>query len=198
MLAIIGRASYGRRMNRLSWIAPLILLAACHKEKAPAATNEDLESAAAVPGLSRSQAGKAAPDTAFTDPDGEEVSIASFAGKPVLVNLWASWCVPCVKELPTLEKLRDGQSAVQVIAVSQDMGPAASVAAFLDKHGVGEFAAFQDSKMALSGALGAEILPTSVLYDAKGREIWRFVGDLDWTSAEAAKLLAEAKGAEAR
>lgn len=185
-------------MHRLSWIAPLLLLAACEQEKTSPPTNDDVESAAAVPGLSRSQAGKSAPDTVFTDPDGEETSIADFAGKPVLVNLWASWCVPCVKELPTLEKLRDGQDAVQVISISQDMGPAASVAAFLDKHKVGEFAAYQDSKMALSGALGAEILPTSVLYDAKGREIWRFVGDLDWTGPEAAKLLAEAKGGEAR
>lgn len=184
-------------MHRLSWIAPLILLAACRQEKAPSPANDDLESAAAVPGLSRSQTGKPAPDTLFSDPDGEETSIASFSGKPVLVNLWASWCVPCVKELPTLEKLRDGQDAIRVIAVSQDMGPSVSVAAFLDKHGVGEFAAYQDSKMALSGAIGAEILPTSVLYDAKGREIWRYVGDMDWTGAEAAKLLAEAKGGEA-
>jgi thiol-disulfide isomerase/thioredoxin len=177
-------------------IAPTILLASCNQEKAAPPANDDMESAAAVPGLSRSQSGKPAPATLFSDPDGRELSIASFAGKPLLVNLWASWCVPCVKELPTLERLHDGQDSIQIIAVSQDMGPSASVAAFLDKHKVGEFAAYQDRTMALSGAVGAEILPTSVLYDAKGREIWRFVGDLDWTGGEAAKLLAEAKAGE--
>jgi len=171
----------------------------CQKpETAGPEANEAAEAAPAAPGLSRANAGKPAPDTVFTDPDGEEVSIADFAGKPVLVNLWASWCVPCVKELPTLEKLHESQDAVRVISISQDMGPAASVAAFLDKHKVGEFAAYQDSTMALSGALGAEILPTSVLYDAKGKEIWRFVGDLDWTGPEAAKLLAEAKDGAGR
>jgi hypothetical protein len=59
-------------------------------------------------------------------------------------------------------------------------------------HQVQTLASYQDSKMALSGALHADVLPTSILYDANGKEIWRYVGDLDWTGAEAAKLLAEA------
>jgi thiol-disulfide isomerase/thioredoxin len=182
-------------MRLMSAFALALLLAGCNQPASQQAKDTDpAEAAPSAPGLSRANAGKAAPDTAFTDPDGEEVSIAHFAGKPLLVNLWASWCVPCVKELPTLQKLRDEQQDVQVISISQDMGPSASVAAFLDKHKVSDFAAYQDSKMAISGALGAEILPTTVLYDAKGKEIWRFVGDLDWTGAEAAKLLAEAKG----
>mgnify|MGYP000023421745 CR=1 FL=1 len=183
-------------MNKLLWIAPLLALAACQSE--PAAPGDKVEAGIAQPGVSRAQAGKPAPDTIFANPDGEETSIADFAGKPVLVNLWASWCVPCVKELPTLERLRDSNTAIEVIAISQDMGPAASVAALLDKHELGEFAAYQDSKMALSGALGAEILPTSILYDAEGREVWRYVGDLDWAGAEAARLLGEATAGATR
>ena len=115
---------------------------------------------------------------------------------PVLVNLWASWCAPCVKELPTLDQLArshrdDGQ--LGVIVVSQDSGPHSSVGAFLEKLKIGDLGAYQDSKMALSGALGPDtVLPTSILYDAKGKEVWRYVGDLDWTSPQAAKLLAEA------
>jgi thiol-disulfide isomerase/thioredoxin len=149
-----------------------------------------------VKGVDRSHKGKPAPDAGFNDPDGGEMSVADFRGVPVLVNLWASWCAPCVKELPTLDKLArshrdDGQ--LGVIAVSQDSGPHASVVAFLDKLKIGDLGAYQDSKMALSGALGPDtVLPTSILYDAKGNEVWRYVGDLDWTSPEAAKLLAEA------
>jgi thiol-disulfide isomerase/thioredoxin len=117
---------------------------------------------------------------------------------PVVVNLWATWCAPCVKELPTLDKLAashrvDGQ--LGVIAVSQDDGPQPSVDAFLKKLKVTDLAAYHDPKMALSGALGPDtVLPTTILYDASGKEVWRYVGDLDWTSPEAAKLLSEAGG----
>ena len=84
-------------------------------------------------------------------------------------------------------------------AVSQDAGPRASVEAFLAKLKVEDLGAYQDSKMALSGSLGPDVvLPTSILYDAEGREVWRYVGDLDWTSPEAARLLAEGAAPKAR
>jgi hypothetical protein len=79
------------------------------------------------------------------------------------------------------------------VAISQDSGPHPSVVAFLDSKAP-DLAPYQDSKMALSGKLNAEVLPTSILYDAQGKEVWRYVGDLDWTSPEAAKLLSEASG----
>jgi thiol-disulfide isomerase/thioredoxin len=180
-----------------------LALAACHKpeqqqpnEGAPAAQ------AGPVKGADRSHKGQPAPAAIFNNPDGGEISLAKFKGVPVLVNLWASWCAPCVKELPTLDKLAamhrvDGQ--LGVIAVSQDNGPQASVKAFLAKLNVKDLGAYQDPKMALSGALGPDtVLPTSILYDANGEEVWRYVGDLDWTSPEAAKLLAEAGGAPKR
>jgi thiol-disulfide isomerase/thioredoxin len=146
-------------------------------------------------GVDRSQKGKPAPDTIFKDPDGGDISLAEFESGPVLVNLWATWCAPCVKELPTLDRLaashaKDGQ--LDVIAVSQDMGPQHSVTAFLDKLGIANVGAYHDDKMALSGALGVQVMPTTILYDSRGREVWRYIGDLDWSGDEAAKLLAEA------
>jgi thiol-disulfide isomerase/thioredoxin len=133
----------------------------------------------------------------FTDPEGKPVKLADFAGKPVLVNLWASWCAPCVKELPTLDQ-RARSGPVKVLAVSQDDGPHASVVAFLQAHKIATLEPYQDSKMAMSAALGPDtVLPTSILYDSTGKEVWRYVGDLDWTSPDAAKLLAEA-GAPAK
>lgn len=182
----------------MRWMLPLLLVLSACSAEAPRA-NEAGAAEEGVPraGVDRSKAGSAAPDASFTDAAGKTVSIAGFKGKPVLLNLWATWCAPCVKELPTLDALnRSGR--VQVLAVSQDSGPQPSVRAFLAKVGVPSLGAFHDPSMSLSGALNAQVLPTSVLYDAQGREVWRYIGDLDWTGAEAAKLLAEASAAPAK
>jgi len=184
-------------MHRSFLAALALVVSACGQQQSqPAANNEaSAEAEGPAKGVDRSHKGEAAPDAKFTNPDGEEISLAEFRGVPVAVNLWATWCAPCVKELPTLNALartHDKDGALGVIAVSQDSGPQGSVEAFLAKLKVDDLGAYHDPKMALSGALNAQVLPTTILYDAQGREVWRYVGDLDWTSAEAAKLLAEA------
>ena len=186
-------------MHRSFLAALALVVSACGQQQSqPAANNEaSAEAEGPVKGVDRSHKGQLAPDTVFKDPDGEDVSLEEFRGVPVLVNLWATWCAPCVKELPTLDRLsqsHDKDGALGVVAISQDMGPHPSVVAFLDSHKIKSLGAYQDDKMGLSGALGAEVLPTSILYDANGFEVWRYVGDLDWTSPEAAKLLAEGGG----
>jgi thiol-disulfide isomerase/thioredoxin len=182
----------------------LAALSGCDREK-PAAPQEPTSANAArapglpAKGLDRSQAGKLAPSVPFNNPDGKPFDLSEFEGTPVLVNLWASWCAPCIKELPTLQALeaRHANSGdLAVIAVSQDMAPKASVDAFLEGKGIARFAAYHDDEMSLTGALGVEVMPTTVLYDASGKEVWRYVGDLDWTSDEAATLLAEATPAK--
>jgi len=172
----------------------------CDRQKAdaPQAPAADAANAAADAaagkGIDRSHKGAAAPETLFKTPDGADTSIASLGGKPLLVNLWATWCAPCVKELPTLDALEaERQGKLAVIAVSQDMGAQDSVDTFLASKKIGRFAAYHDPDMALSSALGVQVLPTSILYDAAGKEVWRYTGDLDWMSAEAAALLAEAR-----
>ena len=186
-------------MRRLALLCVSLALAACQKQQQVNESDSANEVAAtATPGpekgVDRSHKGQPAPTATFNNPDGGTISLAKFKGTPVLVNLWASWCAPCIKELPTLDKLaashRDGQ--LGVIAVSQDTGPQPSVKAFLAKLNVKDLGAYHDPDMALSGALGPDtVLPTSILYDAEGKEVWRYVGDLDWTGSEAAKLLAE-------
>jgi thiol-disulfide isomerase/thioredoxin len=189
-------------MRRLVFSLAIVALAACSKpqqQEQPANQVQAEAPAGPVKGVDRSHKGKLVPDAAFKDPDGGEISLADFRGTPVLVNLWASWCAPCVKELPTLDKLAKSHAAdgaLGVIAVSQDNGPHASVVAFLDKLKVEDLGAYQDPNMALSGAFGAEVLPTSILIDADGREVWRYVGDFDWGSPEAARLVAEAGAAK--
>jgi len=184
---------------RLILLLLALALAGCDRQKPETPQGE--QAAAEAPagpekGVDRGHQGQPAPDTIFHDPDGGDISLAHFEGSPVLVNLWATWCAPCVKELPTLDTLAEAQAVdgqLGVIAISQDMAPQETVKAFLARLGVEHAGAYHDDKMALSAALGVEVMPTTILYGSDGKEIWRYVGDLDWTGAEAAKLLNEAK-----
>ena len=192
-------------MRKLPFTLAILAAAGCSQEQPRQQTNADVPASPAqaepVKGVDRTHKGKAAPAVVFNDPDGGEISLAEFKGVPVLVNLWASWCAPCVKELPTLDRLSQSHAvdgSIGIIAVSQDSGPRESVVAFLKTHKINDLGAYHDPRMGLSGGLGAEVLPTSVLFDAEGREVWRYVGDLDWTGSEAARLLAEAGVRQAR
>ena len=174
-------------------------LAGCDTQKGSEQQGAEANAAAVegvpVKGVDRSQAGKPVPETELADPDNDPGNLAQLKGKPLLVNLWATWCVPCVKELPTLVALGNGTDAFNVVAVSQDMAPRASIDAWLTEKKLDGLEVWHDPKMSLSGALGTQVLPTTILDDASGKEVWRYTGDLDWTGPEAAKLLAEAGGA---
>jgi thiol-disulfide isomerase/thioredoxin len=167
-------------------LAAAALLAGCRR------SDEGRQAQSEAKGLDRASRGTAAPDVELRNSDDELASLAEATGKPLLINLWASWCAPCVKELPTLQALSQRAGAPRVLAISQDMAPRGSVDAFTAKLDLTELEVWHDPKMALSGALGTQVLPTTILYDARGREVWRYVGDLDWSGDEAAKLLAEA------
>lgn len=171
-----------------------LALSACDTEKAEAPQAEADQSAPnqSLAGIDRRQAGKPAPDLAFEDGAGEPVTLAAFGGKPVLVNLWATWCAPCIAELPTLDALAQRRD-VEVVAISQDMGGREAVDAFFEKRPVKALEAYLDPDAALMTALGATTLPTTILYDAQGREVWRMIGEEDWTGKEAAALIAEAR-----
>jgi len=169
------------------------MIAGCDRQKADAPQAQAADGQE-TKGVDRSHKGEPAPTVKFKNPDGGDFDLAKFKGSPVLVNLWASWCAPCIKELPTLQSLEQAQAdegKLGVIAVSQDMAPQGSVEAFLGERDIGRFAAFHDADMKLSSALGIQIMPTTILYDAEGKEVWRYVGDLDWTGEEAKKLLSE-------
>ena len=99
--------------------------------------------------------------------------------------------------LDRLAELHDHEGTLAVVTVSQDRAPQGSVVAFLNRLQLPRLSSFHDPEMKLSAALGAEVLPTTILYDAQGREVWRYTGDLDWTGEEAARLLAEGRAAEA-
>jgi len=187
------------------FLAPLLLLGACNQAPAEgdSAANKTADQPAwsgpkaggSLPAsrLDRSHAGKPGPATAFEDPRGRAVSLSDFRGRPLLVNLWATWCAPCVKEMPTLDALagrEDGK--LQVLAISQDGEHRDKVERFFAENRFSELESYLDPKLALMPELGVDTLPTTILYDSEGKEVWRMVGIADWESEASAALLAEA------
>lgn len=181
----------------------LIALAACDRAPTPPEQPEVSAAPVAKPvrdngSVDRAQAGLPAPSAAFRDGEGEPVTLGDYAGRPVLLNLWATWCAPCVAELPTLDGLAAREAGrLSVITVSQDSDSddetaAAKVDAFFTRQKFGQLGAYLDAESALMTQLGVSVLPTTILYDAAGKEVWRVTGELDWTGARARSLLAEA------
>lgn len=132
-----------------------------------------------------------APISAFAGRDGESYTLERFRGKVVLVNFWATWCGPCVRELPSLKRLnaRLGGDAFTVLALSQDRGGWDRMAPFLRKHDLGGLPAFHDPKAMTARAAKVRALPTSVLYGRDGRELGRLTGHAEWDSDEALALI---------
>lgn len=137
-----------------------------------------------------------AADFAFTDGAGKPVRLADFAGKAVLLNLWATWCAPCIKEMPSLDRLqRDlGGSNFQVLAVAQDRGGAAVVLPFLEKQGVKTLAPYLDAPGAAGNVFGVQGLPTSILFGPDGREAARLLGGADWDNPAVRSQIADVIG----
>jgi thiol-disulfide isomerase/thioredoxin len=169
----------------------MMLLAACDKQPTPAPQPKAVETPKEEPGaLDITQRGKAAPETTFTAPDGKPVTLAAFKGKPILVNLWATWCGPCVKEMPSLDRLaKRGANKLLVLTVNQT-DDAAAIAKWWAPRQFTTLAAYRDEKGSLGFAFETGVLPTTVLYDAEGKEVWRIVGGMDWDGARANTLLA--------
>ena len=173
-------------------------LSACDREQRAPAQPESAAAADAsgTPGegfagkIDRSHKGASLPQATVTDASGAKLTIQSLSGKPVLINLWATWCAPCVKELPTLDALAAREAGhLAVVTIAQDMAQPAKVAAALHYD---HLHAWLDPDNALGFYYNSGELPTSVLYDAQGHEVWRMVGAHDWAGKDSNTLIAPA------
>ena len=145
--------------------------------------------------LSYRFAGQKAPTAPFADADGQDVTLADFEGKPLLLNIWATWCAPYKAEMPTLDALAKlEKDRMAVIAVSQDLEGRAPVLAFFKETKVQNLVPYTDADNAILAAFNNAIaLPTTILYDSAGKEVWRIAGGVEWDDTEMAKLLRAAE-----
>ncbi len=173
----------------------LLALGACDGQSPKAQPPAPQAGEKAAPGFDLSHAGTAAPGLALeTGPDGATETIADILkanpGRPLLVNLWATWCAPCLKELPTLDRLAaETGGRLLVVPISQDMEGWRAVGTAFTPEKYPNLATRLESRMQFGFEVKAKGLPISILYGPDGREIWRYSGDRDWASAESrAKL----------
>ena len=140
-----------------------------------------------------------APRTAFAGRDGGDRTLADFRGKVVLVNFWATWCAPCVREMPSLVRLHRTLAGDRfaLLALSQDLKGWAAIDPFVKRHGLAALQVFLDRKGVFARTLGVRGLPTTILFGQDGQELGRLEGVAEWDSAEAVALMRYYIGADA-
>lgn len=134
-------------------------------------------------------------DLTFSGDDGKPLSLADFKGRTLLLNIWATWCAPCRKEMPALDRLQAelGGEDFEVVAVNVDRGSTDKPKKFLAEVGAGNLAFYADNTMGIFNALRsrgrATGLPSTMLIDGEGCEIGSMYGPAEWSSEEAKALI---------
>jgi len=142
--------------------------------------------------LSIESRGARMPEFALSDPSGRRLTSAELQGKPVLINLWATWCGPCVLEMPMLDKLAVEEAGkLRVVTISEDLQGADKVLPFFAQRKFARLEPWLDPDNTLGDHYATGILPTTVLYDAQGREVWRMIGGHDWSGPRTTAMLAD-------
>ena len=163
--------------------APSPAIDQTHKAGVPAGNS--------LAGFIRKQSPELLPNVAFQNADAQPLDLAGFKGKVVLLNLWATWCVPCRKEMPALDRLQAalGSSDFEVVALSIDRSGVAGARKFLDSIGITRLKLYADPSAKLANEFKAIGLPTTILIDRQGREIGRLIGPAEWDDADAQTLI---------
>ena len=131
------------------------------------------------------------PEITFQDRDGNERTLADFQGRVVVLNLWATWCAPCRKEMPSLDRLQAklGGDDLEVIALAVDRGDISKIADFYEELGIANLNIYHDPTAKAGRTLRAPGLPTTLVIDRDGGEIGRVLGDAEWDDDEVIALL---------
>jgi thiol-disulfide isomerase/thioredoxin len=137
------------------------------------------------------EAPKPVPALQFADGEGRALTLKEFHGKVVLLNVWATWCASCRKEMPTLDRLQAGLGGpdFQVVALSIDRKGPDVVRKFYAEIGIQDLSLFIDTSGAASQKLGVFGLPATLLIDRQGQELGRLIGPAEWDSAETVAFL---------
>lgn len=133
-------------------------------------------------GWLRSTEPRPLPNLTFHYGNGRQVQLSDFRGKFLLLNVWASWCTPCVKEMPALDRLQAERGArdFEVIALSIDREGLPAVEAFFQKTGIRHLKVYVDPSSNISATFAVSAIPTTLLIDVDGREIARTAGAREW------------------
>lgn len=128
----------------------------------------------------------------FKNAEGEDTTLADFHGKTVLLNVWATWCAPCIAEIPSLDRLQkeSGGDQFEVVAVSQDM-QAVDAESFLKTKNIQNLKFYHDNTLGMATDVEVAGLPISIFYDENGKELARIPGEVNWQSAEVQALIRE-------
>ncbi|WP_416877031.1 TlpA family protein disulfide reductase [Litorimonas sp.] len=163
-----------------------VVVQSCQKPK----TGLERLSVASLSKLTILEAPPPQPDLSFTSTGDEKMSLSDYRGQVILVNAWATWCPPCVAEMPSLNNLQKqrGGEAFQVVTISLD-NKKEDITEFFEENGIDALPSWHDSTYQINGKLQLPGLPTSVIYDRSGREVARLLGEAEWDSPEAFALI---------
>ena len=134
----------------------------------------------------------AVPEVVLLDDKGAERSLAEWRGKVLVVNFWATWCVACRVEMPSLDRLQAamGSDDFQVLTIASGRNAMPKIVEFFAEAGVTQLQILRDERQKLTRPLGILGLPATLILDREGREVARMIGDAEWDGAEAQALLA--------
>ncbi len=131
------------------------------------------------------------PTQTWRNGDGKTIALADFRGKVVLVNFWASWCAPCLRELPSVNALQKdlGSDQFEVVAINIDQQGKRVAEPFSERLKLDALELYLDPRGLISRGVGVQVMPTTILYDRDGLEIGRMEGPAEWDQADSKKLM---------
>ncbi len=131
----------------------------------------------------------ALPDAVLLDGEGLETSLAQYQGKWMVLNFWATWCAPCRKEMPALQRLADAMPDIAVVPVATGRNDVGQIVKFYGEAGMTSLPVLRDPKSGLAHQMGVLGLPVTLIVNPEGAEVARLIGDAAWDSGEAQAVL---------
>lgn len=131
----------------------------------------------------------AVPEAVLLDAEDGEHALADYRGKWVVLNFWATWCAPCRREMPSLERLQAAMPEIAIVPVATGRNAVEGIRRFFDEAGVKSLPILRDPQSQLAHAMGVMGLPVTVILNPEGQEVARLMGDAEWDSDSAKAVL---------